>query len=146
MKIYIKKYCNTKTLTILLLLLSFNLVSFGQDINNCLCNPQKVEKKHSCCKKESKGCASEQKDADKCSTNKEKKSEKDCKSCQIDKNVRKEEGTLNESKLPKPESKVMIHESFSLSFNKTTNLNTYRSDNSPGIRSKVFLDISSLRI
>ena len=149
-KLFIKKYCNTKTLTIVLLLLSFNLVSFGQDINNCLCSKQKVENKHSCCqketKKETKSCSTEKKNNDNCNMPVEKKSGKDCKSCQIDKTVRKDEGTINESKLPKPESKVIIQESLSSTFNKTTNLYSYRSDNSPGIRSKVFLDISRLRI
>jgi hypothetical protein len=149
-KLFIKKYCNAKTLTVVLLLLSFNLVSFGQDINNCLCSKQKVESKHSCCqketKKETKSCSTEKKAGDKCNMPKEKKSEKDCKSCQIDKTVQKDEGTLNESKLPIPESKIIIQESLSSTFNKTTNLKAYRSDNSPGIRSKVFLDISSLRI
>jgi hypothetical protein len=125
-------------------------VSFGQDINNCLCSKQKVESKHSCCQKETKqetkSCSTEKKNNDKCNMPEEKKSEKDCKSCRIDKNVQKDEGTINESKLPKPEAKIIIQESLSSEFNKTTNLISYRSDYPPGIRSKVFLDISSLRI
>jgi hypothetical protein len=125
-------------------------VSFGQDIQNCLCAKQKVESKHSCCqketKKEIKSCNTEKNGNDKCNMPVEKKSGKDCKSCQIDKNAQKDEGTINESKLPKPEAKIIIQESVSSTFNNTTNLNSYRSDNSPGIRSKVFLEISRLRI
>jgi hypothetical protein len=69
-----------------------------------------------------------------------------CKTCSFEKRVEKEQGTIKESKLPKSDTKVIIQESLSSTFNKSTILNSYRSDNSPGIRSKVFLDISSLRI
>jgi hypothetical protein len=141
-KLIIKKYCNAKTLTVVLLLLSFNLVSFGQDINNCLCKKQKVESKQSCCKKEAKKETS----AKKCCAPKETQDSKSCNKDKVDNKSQKDEGTLNERKLPKLEAKTIIHESLSSTFNKPTNLNSYRSDNSPGIRSKVFLDISSLRI
>jgi len=142
MKLFIKKYCNTKTLTIVLLLLSFNLVSFGQDIQNCLCAKQKVESKHSCCKKEAKKESS----SNKCCAPKEKQESKSCNTDKVDNKSQKDEGTLNESKLPKLEAKTIIQESLSSTFNKSTNQNAYRSDNSPGIRAKVFLDISNLRI
>ena len=142
MKLFIKKYCNAKTLTVVLLLLSFNLVSFGQDINNCLCKKSTVESKQSCCKKEVKMESSSKK----CCAPKENQESKGCGTDKIDSKVQKDVGTLTESKLPKLEAKTVIQESLSSAFNKTTNLNSYQSDNSPGIRSKVFLDISSLRI
>jgi len=133
-KVFIKKYCTVKTLTIVILLLSFNLVSFGQDLQNCFCKNQKVESKHSCCKKEDKGSSSE------------KKENNGCKSRNFDKNVQKDEGTINESKFSTRESKVVVQESINTAFNKTTNQKTYQSVNSRGVRSKVFLDLSSLRI
>ncbi len=142
MKLFIKKYCNAKVLTVILLLLSFNLVSFGQDINNCLCKKQSVESKHSCCKKEAKKETSSKK----CCAPKENQESKNCNTDKVDNKSQKDEGTLNESKLPKLEAKTIVQESLSSTFNKTTNLKSYRSDNSPGLRSKVFLDISSLRI
>jgi hypothetical protein len=116
-------------------------VSFGQDINNCLCKKQTVENKKSCCKTEKKETSSK-----KCCAPKEKQESRSCNTDKIDSKVQKDVGTLNESKLPKLEAKTVIQESLSSAFNKSTNLNSYRSDNSPGIRLKVFLDISSLRI
>ena len=131
---FIKKYCTAKTLTVVILLFSFNLVSFGQDLQNCFCKNQKVESKHSCCKKENKGSSSE------------KKENNGCKSRNFDKNVQKDEGTINESKLSTRVSKVIVQELINTTFYNTTNQKIYRSDNSPGLRSKVFLDLSSLRI
>lgn len=145
MKLFIKKYCSYKTITVVLLLLSFNVASFGQDIHNCLCKPQKVEKK-SCCSKEVNCPKDEVKEADDCCSDAQGGLCNNCKTCSFEKTVEKEQGTIIESKLPKPDAKVIIQESLSSTFNKYTNLNSYRSDNSPGIRSKVFLDISSLRI
>lgn len=142
MKLFINKYCSAKTLTVILLLLSFNLVSFGQDINNCLCKKQTVESKTSCCKKEAKKEASPKK----CCAPKEEQGSKSCNTDKIETKAQKDEGTLNESKLPKLEAKIIVYESIDASINKITHLNSYQSDNSPGIRSKVFLDISSLRI
>jgi hypothetical protein len=82
----------------------------------------------------------------KCCAPKENQDSKKCNTDKIDSKSQKDEGTLNESKLPKPEAKVLLQESIDASINKIIHLNSYRSDNSPGIRSKVFLDISSLRI
>lgn len=141
-KLFIKKYCSIKALTVVLLLLSFNLVSFGQDIHNCLCSKtQTVEKKQSCCSKEKKESSEK-----KCCAPKEKQESKSCNTGKIESKAQKDEGTLNESKLTKQEAKIIVQESIDASINKITHLNSYRSDNSPGIRSKVFLDISNLRI
>ena len=142
MKLFIKKYCSAKTLTVILLLLSFNLVSFGQDIHNCLCGKsQTVAKKQSCCSKEKQESSPK-----KCCAPKDKKDSKGCNTGKIENKTQKDEGTLTETKLPKSESKILVYESVDVSINQSNHLNSYRSDNSPGIRAKVFLDISSLRI
>lgn len=127
-----------------MLLLSFNFVSFGQDIHNCLCAPEKpkVEEKKSCCSKEEETKVTKEAD-DCCSTNGASSCD-DCKTCSFEKKVEKEQGTLNENKITKTEVKTTVKESQNLFYN--TTLNTYRSDNSPGIRTKVFLEVSNLRI
>ena len=125
-------------------MLSFSLVSFGQDIHNCLCMPEKpkVEEKKSCCSKEEAPVVKKETD-DCCSTNKASSCD-DCKTCSFEKKVEKEKGTLAENKITKTESKTIFKETQNLFYN--TTLKAYRSDNSPGIRTKVFLEISNLRI
>lgn len=140
----INKYSRLKLITTIMLLLSFNFVSFGQDIHNCLCAPEKpkVEEKKSCCSKEEETKVTKEAD-DCCSTNGASSCD-DCKTCSFEKKVEKEQGTLNENKITKTEVKTTVKESQNLFYN--TTLNTYRSDNSPGIRTKVFLEVSNLRI
>jgi len=139
------KYCRIKTITVIVILLSFNLVSFGQDIHNCLCKPekQKVEEKKSCCSKEEEEPILN-KEADDCCSANGSSSCDDCKTCSIEKQVEKEQSVLNENKITKIETKVIVKVSQNL-FNNTT-LKSYQSDNSPGIRTKVFLEVSNLRI
>ena len=144
MKRIFNKYCSIKTITVAIILLSFNLVSFGQDIHNCLCAPEKpkVEEKKSCCSKEEEPTV--KKEADDCCSANGASSCDDCQTCCFEKKVEKEQGTLNENKITKTEVKVIVKESQSLFYN--TTLKSYRSDNSPGIRTKVFLEVSNLRI
>ncbi|MFA7359977.1 MAG: hypothetical protein WC139_02970 [Candidatus Kapaibacterium sp.] len=144
MKKIFNKYCSIKTITVVVILLSFNLVSFGQDIHNCLCAPEKpkVEEKKSCCSKEEESTAKE--DTDDCCSANGASSCDDCQTCSFEKKVEKEQGTLNENKITKAEAKVIVKESQNLFYN--TTIKSYRSDNSPGIRTKVFLEVSNLRI
>ena len=144
MKLIFNKYCRIKTVTVIVILLSFNLVSFGQDIHNCLCMPEKpkVEEKKSCCSKEEEPVVN--KDADDCCATNDSSSCDDCKTCSFEKKVEKEQGTINDSKITKTEIKVTLIESQNLYHN--TTLKSYQSDNSPGTRSKVFLEVSNLRI
>ncbi len=138
------KYCSIKTITVLVILLSFNLVSFGQDLHNCLCAPEKpkVEEKKSCCSKEEEPAIT--KEADDCCSVNGASSCDDCQTCSFEKKVEKEQGALNENKIAKTEIKTIVKESQNL-FSNTT-IKSYRSDNSPGIRTKVFLEVSNLRI
>ena len=144
MKRIFNKYCSIKTITVIVILLSFNFVSFGQDIHNCLCAPEKpkVEEKKSCCSKEEEPAV--KKEADDCCTATKSSSCDDCKTCSFEKKVEKEQGTLNESKITKTEVKVIVKETQNLFYN--TTLKSYQSDDSPGIRTKVFLEVSNLRI
>lgn len=128
------------------LLFAFTFVSFGQDLHNCLCKPEKpkVEKKMSCCSKEESKKESEAKKDDCCSKNKSSSCD-DCKTCSFDKKVEKEQGALNESKITKTEVKVIVAETLS----PINNNNTYKSfltGQSPGTRTKVFLEVLNLRI
>lgn len=144
MKRIFNKYCSIKTITVVAILLSFNLVSFGQDLHNCLCAPEKpkVEEKKSCCSKEEEPTV--KKEADDCCSANNSSSCDDCKTCSFEKKVEKEQGTLIENKITKAELKVIVKESQNLFY--YTTLKSYRSDNSPGIRTKVFLEVSNLRI
>ena len=138
------KYCRIKTITVAIILLSFSLVSFGQDIHNCLCMPEKpkVEENKSCCSKEE--TTTVQKESDDCCTKNKASSCDDCKTCSFEKKVEKEKGTLAENKITKTESKTIFKETQNLFYN--TTLKSYRSDDSPGSRVKVFLEVSNLRI
>lgn len=144
MKKIFNKYCSIKTITVVVILLSFNLVSFGQDIHNCLCSPEKpkVEEKKSCCSKEEEPAV--KKEAADCCSADDRSSCDDCQTCSFEKKVEKEQGTLIENKITKAEVKVIVKESQNLFYN--TTIKSYRSDNSPGIRTKVFLEVSNLRI
>jgi len=145
-KVFIRKYCTVKTLIVVVLLLSFNIVSFGRDINKCVGNPKKIENKSSCCKKESKGCGSEKKDVEKSNPSGERKSGKGCNSCKIDNDIQKPEGTINESKLSTLDEKTVLQESQIPLINQNIYQNTYQSESPPGIRHKLYIDISCLRI
>lgn len=140
------KYCNIKAVTVFTLLFAFTFVSFGQDIHNCLCKPEKpkVEKKMSCCSKEEGKKKSETKD-DGCCSKKKSSSCDDCKTCSFEKKVQKEQGAINESKITKTEVKVIVAETLSPINNNYTH-KTFLTGQSPGTRTKVFLEVSNLRI
>lgn len=126
-----------------MLLLSFNLVSFGQDIQNCCISEKpKVEEKKSCCSEEEEPI--DIKEADDCCSANGSSSCDDCKTCSFEKKVEKEPGVLTESKITNIESKITVKVSQNI-FNNTT-LKSYQSDNSPGTWTKVFLEVSNLRI
>ncbi|MDD5362117.1 MAG: hypothetical protein PHN88_08285 [Ignavibacteria bacterium] len=135
----IKKYCNYKSAVVILLLVSFNLVSFGKDINDC-CKKQTAEKK-SCCMKKNGSSENTQKKSG-CGT----KDKKDCEKSLMDKKESKNEGTVNESKNINTETKISFNDSVTeYKLNQSVKsyfLNKYP----PGIRSKLFLNISSLLI
>lgn len=146
MKLFLRKYCSIRILTVMFLLLSFNVASFGSDLHNCLCKPEKVEKKKSCCSKENDECNDEAvKVKDDCCSDNGSSSCNDCKTCSFEKKVEKEQAALNESKITKTENKTILKELQNL-FTNTITQKSYQSDNSPGIRPKVFLDVSNLRI
>lgn len=144
MKLLFNKYYRIRTVTVAIILLSFSLVSFGQDIHNCLCMPDKpkTEEKKSCCSKEEKPAVTKDED-DCCSTNGASSCD-DCQTCSFEKKVEKEKGTLIENKTVKAETKVILKDTQNLFYN--TTLKSYRSDDSPGSRVKVFLEVSNLRI
>ena len=140
------KYCNLKAATVIVLLFAFNFVSFGQDIHDCLCKPEKpkAETKKSGCSKEEKSHETEKAAKDDCCKTNGSKSCNDCKTCSIEKKKEKEQGTLNESKISKTEIKVTTTEP-SKTLNNTF-IKSYSSDFSPGTGTKSFLKVSNLRI
>jgi hypothetical protein len=127
---------------VILLLVSFNLVSFGKDINDC-CKKQKVEKKSCCSKKVEKTCSSSDSQKKQGCGNKDKK---DCNKCNLEKNDSKNEGTVNESKNIRTETGIPVNESVSGIYTTQITKSYFLNKYPPGIRSKLFLNISSLLI
>jgi len=141
----IKKYCSFKAAVVLVILASFNLVTFGSDINDCLCK-RKAEKK-SCCTKKMESKCGDNKEADKkscCKTG----SKTTCPDCKFECNMNdnKKETAATENKNIKTEIKIYFSEH--AMFKRIENTPKYfqLSQSPPGVRSKLFLDISTLII
>ncbi len=145
MKKGIKKYCSFKAAVVLMILASFNLVTFGSDINDCLCK-RKAEKK-SCCSKNMESKCGDNKDADKKSCCKSG-SESTCPDCKFECNMNesKKETAATENKNLKTEIKIYFSEYVSFRRNENTPKHFQLNQSPPGVRSKLFLDISTLII
>ncbi len=128
----------------MLLLVSFNLVTFGNEINDCLCK-KKVEKKSCCTKKVETGC-SDKKDSGKSCCKKDGK--KECPSCKMDNfnGDNRNEGTVSQNNTSKTEIKPVFSESLSDGNSTQTSKYFILKKSPPGVRSKLFLDISTLII
>lgn len=120
----------------MLLLVSFNIVSFGRDIHTCLCKPEVEKVKHSCCSKKTESNTK--------SCKKDSNEKSDCDNCKIVKKVNKNEATISESKVIKTEVKV-LNTDYTLNLYKSTNSNQDIVLNISTIP-KLYLSISSLRI
>ena len=145
MKKGIKKYCSFKAAVVLIILASFNLVTFGGDINDCLCK-KKPEKK-SCCTKKTESKCGDTKEADKksCCETGNKTTCPDCKfECSM--NDSKKETAATENKNLKTEIKIYFSEYASFRRSENTPKYFQLSQSPPGVRSKLFLDISTLII
>jgi hypothetical protein len=137
-----RKYCSLKSAVVILLLLSFNLVSFGRDINDC-CKKQTVEKKSCCTKKVEKTCSSHETGKKSCGGNNGKN---DCSKCNLDKNGTKHEGTVNETKNINTEIKISVIEFVSENIINQITKSYFLDKYPPGIKSKLYINISSLLI
>ncbi|MCE1165666.1 MAG: hypothetical protein LWX07_09725 [Bacteroidetes bacterium] len=144
MKIVFRKYCTFKFTAVILLLVSFNLVTFGNEINDCLCK-KKVEKKSCCTKKTETNCA-EKKETEKSCCKKDGK--KECPSCKMDNfnGENRNEGTVIPGNSVKTEVNNITTENLFNDQTSQTSKYFLLKKSPPGVRSKLFLDISTLII
>jgi len=138
------KYWSFKTVIVLFLLVSFNVVLLGRDLHNCICHTEKAETQKSCCAKEEntydkpveKSCCSKpaEKECDNCS------------SCKFEKGGSNNDGLISDDKIVKTEIKKSVKTEY---ISKNTNQNTdiiYIRERVNVFSLKLFLSISSLRI
>ncbi len=138
------KYWSFKTVSVLFLLVSFNIVLVGKDLHNCICHTEKAETKKSCCKKDENTC---EKPAEKscCSKTAEKECD-NCSSCKFEKGGSDNDGLISDDKIVKTEIKKSVKTEY---ISKNTNQNTdivYTGERANLSGSKLFLSISNLRI
>ena len=138
------KYRNIKKAVVILLFLSFNLVSAEGALNSCICHFGKVETKKTCCKEDSKTCQIPEEKP--CCKKPVKKDCDNCSACKFEKGETKNDGSINDDKIienqiKKQEASEYILQNIKPASN--TNIFQERRDNySP----KLFLSNSILRI
>lgn len=91
------KYRNTKKAIVILLFLSFNLVSAGRTLNSCICQFGKAETKKSCCKEDTKTCPIPEEKS--CCKKPVKKDCDNCSSCKFEKGEIKNDGLIIDDKI-----------------------------------------------
>lgn len=144
MKSIKSKYWSFKTVIVLFLLVSFNIVLVGRDLHNCICHPEKAETPKSCCAEEQKPCDIPAEESC-CSKTAEKECD-NCSSCKFEKGASDNDGLISEDKIVKTELKKSDKTEY---ISKNTNRNTdivYKRERVNVFSSKLFLSISSLRI